>query len=184
MIDNNFANTFAEQMCSVQPVPATGWDDLMSVVNAMKFATVEDYSPIYCEFGDESNIDAFNELMVKFNQSQSEMCNISETSGVPDFDPNANIFLWDQDEIVGVLNFYMYTDPKGNHISNVCAVIIDEKYRGNGYSKLLFEKYINVCRDQGCTSIRLGVLSNNESAKQLYKSLGFVEYSRSLSLTI
>lgn len=162
----------------------TWWEDLRDSVASMKFATDEDYFPIYCEFGDESNIDAFNELMVEFNQSQTEICNIFETSSVPDFDPNANIFLWDQDKIIGVLMFYMYTDPKGNHISNVCAVIIHEKYRGNGYSKLLFEKYINVCRDQGCTSIRLGVLSNNESAKQLYKSLGFVEYSRSLSLTI
>ena len=55
------------------------------------------------------------------------------------------------------------------YIDDLC---IDEKCRGQGIGKALYEAACRYARQRGCYSVTLNVWSCNESAMAFYKSLG------------
>lgn len=61
------------------------------------------------------------------------------------------------------------------HITNIA---VDEKYRRMGLGKKILEELLYLCRSYGVKSITLEVREDNEPAKKLYKSYGFIESGR------
>jgi ribosomal protein S18 acetylase RimI-like enzyme len=55
--------------------------------------------------------------------------------------------------------------------------VIDESMRGKGLGRKLFSSLINESKEK-CGTVSLEVLISNQSAQNLYKSLGFIETSR------
>lgn len=53
-------------------------------------------------------------------------------------------------------------------------VVIDEDFRGEGYSKVLMESLLNHGREEGINEYTLEVRVSNTPAVKLYESLGFV----------
>lgn len=53
-------------------------------------------------------------------------------------------------------------------------VVIDEDFRGKGYSKVLMESLLNHGRKEGINEYTLEVRVSNTPAVKLYESLGFV----------
>lgn len=53
-------------------------------------------------------------------------------------------------------------------------VVIDEDFRGKGYSKILMESLLNHGREGGINEYTLEVRVSNTPAVKLYESLGFV----------
>lgn len=53
-------------------------------------------------------------------------------------------------------------------------VVIDEDFRGKGYSKVLMESLLNHGREEGINEYTLEVRVSNTPAVKLYESLGFV----------
>lgn len=53
-------------------------------------------------------------------------------------------------------------------------VVIDEDFRGKGYSKILMESLLNHGRKEGINEYTLEVRVSNTPAVKLYESLGFV----------
>jgi len=55
--------------------------------------------------------------------------------------------------------------------------VIDESVRGKGFGKKLFSSLIDESKKM-CNSTLLEVLTTNQVAQSLYKSLGFAEVSK------
>ena len=57
-------------------------------------------------------------------------------------------------------------------------IAIKKEFQGMGYSKMLMEYFIEVCKNRGCDTIFLEVNSINNKAIKLYEKYGFVSYSK------
>ncbi|UKS29376.1 GNAT family N-acetyltransferase [Paenibacillus sp. HWE-109] len=81
------------------------------------------------------------------------------------------------DSLVGIVTFVRENSLKTAHKGNVYGMYVAPLARGTGLGKLLMLELIKQARDlDGLEQINLMVVSNNDSAKQLYLSLGFVVY--------
>ena len=56
-------------------------------------------------------------------------------------------------------------------------IVIDEKYHGLGYSKILMDYFLNLVKESKVETIFLEVNSINNKAISLYSKYGFKEYS-------
>ena len=56
-------------------------------------------------------------------------------------------------------------------------IVIDEKYQGLGYSKILMDYFLNLVKESRVETIFLEVNSINNKAISLYSKYGFKEYS-------
>lgn len=72
---------------------------------------------------------------------------------------------------------YGYSDELSGY--EICRIMIDYKYQGNGYGKqalvLVIEEMVNQFK---CDEILITFVPENEIAKQLYTSLGFKDTGR------
>ncbi|WP_230199431.1 GNAT family N-acetyltransferase [Bacillus ndiopicus] len=83
----------------------------------------------------------------------------------------------DSDSLVGVVTFMRDSNLKTNHKGNVFGMYVAPEYRGQGIGKLLMANLVNMAKKcDGLEQINLTVVSENSSAKTLYKSLGFEVY--------
>lgn len=63
-------------------------------------------------------------------------------------------------------------DPPG-HYALITDLVVLEPYRGRGIGRLLLEKAEAYAKQEGATELRIGVLSGNRTARQLYLDVGF-----------
>ena len=56
-------------------------------------------------------------------------------------------------------------------------IVIDEPYRGFGYSNILMDYFINLAKENNVETIFLEVNSMNNNAISLYKKYGFIQYA-------
>jgi GNAT superfamily N-acetyltransferase len=71
--------------------------------------------------------------------------------------------------IVGLsLYYYRYSTWKGKRLY-LEDIIVTEKERGSGLGKLLFDRTMQKCLDDGCTGMMWQVLDWNEPAINFYK---------------
>ena len=93
------------------------------------------------------------------------------------------IFVYEDDD--GVVQGYAFcvleqhpgnnilTDIKTLYIDDLC---VDEKQRGSGIGKKLYEHVIEYAKGQDCHNVTLNVWEGNDSAIGFYKNLGFKPY--------
>ncbi|MVO98416.1 GNAT family N-acetyltransferase [Paenibacillus lutrae] len=83
----------------------------------------------------------------------------------------------DKDALGGTVTFMRESGPKTIHKGNVYGMYIAPEMRGNGLGRSLMLQLISKAREhEGLEQINLTVVSDNDSAKKLYKSLGFEVY--------
>lgn len=63
------------------------------------------------------------------------------------------------------------TDIKTLYIDDLC---VDEKFRGKGVGKELYEAALSLAKEKGCYNLTLNVWSFNESAIRFYESMGLI----------
>ncbi len=56
-------------------------------------------------------------------------------------------------------------------------IAISKDFQGKGYSKLLMQNLIDICKNCGCNTIFLEVNNMNNVAIKLYEKFGFKSYS-------
>ena len=79
--------------------------------------------------------------------------------------------------LVGIVRFMRDTDLKSKHKGNIYGMYVAPEVRGQGVGKALMAEVIERAKGfEGVEQIHLQVVSSNESAKKLYKSLGFETY--------
>lgn len=73
----------------------------------------------------------------------------------------------------------MYGYCEQHHFFEICRLMIDHKYQGNGYGKMALLQVIEEMRTGAdCHKIFLSFESKNLVAKQLYESIGFEDAGR------
>jgi ribosomal protein S18 acetylase RimI-like enzyme len=83
----------------------------------------------------------------------------------------------DRASLVGIVTFMRENSHKTGHKGNVFGMYIAPESRGQGLGKSLMLELIRKARNcDGLEQINLTVVSENDSAKKLYKSVGFGVY--------
>lgn len=78
-----------------------------------------------------------------------------------------------QGQIAGFYELLPNRRGRGSHVANA-SFMIDDKYRGMGLGKALGKHCLQEAKDQGYLSMQFNyVISTNEAAIKLWKSLGF-----------
>lgn len=95
--------------------------------------------------------------------------------------PNDNKFVLgafeDRNLLVGIVTFVRESSLKTAHKGNVFGMFVKPEMRGQGLGKLLLLELLKKAKDCiGLEQINLTVISNNEPAKNLYRSIGFQNY--------
>ena len=82
-------------------------------------------------------------------------------------------------ELVGMVTLMQETRHKTSHKANIYAMYVTPSQRGQGLGKKLMLEAIKQAQTiKEIEQIHLTVVSNNEAARQLYLSLGFVIYGK------
>ena len=79
--------------------------------------------------------------------------------------------------LVGIVTFMRENGLKTSHKGNIFGMYVASETRGQGLGKSLMVELIHRVKScEGMEQINLTVISENNSAKKLYKSLGFEVY--------
>jgi RimJ/RimL family protein N-acetyltransferase len=95
--------------------------------------------------------------------------------------PNDDKFVFgafeDRNLLVGIVTFMRESSPKTAHKGNVYGMFVEPEMQGQGLGKSLLLELIRKAKNcNGLEQINLTVVSSNEPAKKLYKSIGFQVY--------
>lgn len=83
----------------------------------------------------------------------------------------------DDGRLAGIVTFVRETSIKASHKGNVFGMYVAPEMRGKGIGKQLMNELIKTANNcAGLEQLNLCVVSINESAKKLYKSIGFEVY--------
>jgi len=63
-------------------------------------------------------------------------------------------------------------NPKKNYF-NIDIIIIDKRFQGKGYGKIMLNWAIETLKKQGAKELEIGVSRYNHAAKKIYMDAGF-----------
>lgn len=79
-------------------------------------------------------------------------------------------------KLVGMIGSYRDEKTKLKHILNIFSFYVSSEYRGLGIGKALLQKVIETAKkNPEIKKLQLGVVTSQEPANVLYRSLGFVQ---------
>jgi RimJ/RimL family protein N-acetyltransferase len=85
--------------------------------------------------------------------------------------------IFDDRKLVGIVTFMRETSAKTAHKGNIYGMFILPEKRGQDLGKSLLLELISKAKNcNGLEQLNLTVVSDNEPAKKLYKSIGFEVY--------
>jgi ribosomal protein S18 acetylase RimI-like enzyme len=92
-------------------------------------------------------------------------------------EPRARVLVAENEAgIVGGASFWIKPDlAHGDTVVEVPMLVVAEDHRRTGVGKLLMEEVRNVASDYGASQIELVTTQSNVTAREFYRSLGFVE---------
>jgi ribosomal protein S18 acetylase RimI-like enzyme len=92
-------------------------------------------------------------------------------------EPGARVLVAENEVgLVGGVSFWIKPDlAHGDTVVEVPMLVVAEDHRRNGIGKLLMEEVRNVASDSGASQIELVATRANVTAREFYRSLGFVE---------
>ena len=140
---------------------------------------------------EELNVDNWLETMeLSVSEEQKNVFPIPNVYwvGISRYEEKTTLYAIKNDEtVVGLIGIGYDEDGVSGYIN---PLMIDEKYQGNGYSKVAMKSAIEKLKnDYKVSEIHIGHRKTNVAAGKLYESLGFVifdedetDYFRSLNL--
>lgn len=138
---------------TLQPVTAKNWRDLIKLKvreDQNHFVATNVYSIAEAQFGDDFE-------------------------GHWDLHPFG---IYDEETPVGFL-MYAYNFDHPTHQAFIQRLMVDEKYQGKGYGRFGMERILEIFRaDQRIMAVGISYEPENNLARKLYASLGFVETGR------
>jgi len=92
-------------------------------------------------------------------------------------EPRARVLVAENEAgIVGGVSFWIKPDlAHGDTVVEVPMLVVAEDHRRSGVGKLLMEEVRNVASDNEASQIELVTTQSNVTAREFYRSLGFVE---------
>jgi RimJ/RimL family protein N-acetyltransferase len=121
---------------------------------------------------------------IHVNRSEEEPHTYTVEDVLNELQPHDNVFKYsilDHNLPIGEVSitkdFFLLMNKNMNS-AWISIMIGDQSYWGKGIAKLAMNFLENTCRDMGFNRIELGVFENNTKAFNLYKSLGYKEFTR------
>lgn len=114
--------------------------------------------------------DKLKELFIQLTKRPTSNVDIA---AMLDDKKNFYAVLEKNDTLIGFGVLIMYHIPSTGKVGRIEDVIVDEKYRGQGFGKLLVQKMISVARENGLVKLNLTSNSQRIAAQKLYETLGF-----------
>jgi diamine N-acetyltransferase len=74
-----------------------------------------------------------------------------------------------------MVGFVMY-EPRGNEVFSIHRIMIDAQHQGKGIGRRALELTIDKIRNLGGSTIYLSFRAENQVAKKLFQSLGFIQH--------
>jgi ribosomal protein S18 acetylase RimI-like enzyme len=91
-------------------------------------------------------------------------------------EPRARVLVAEGDVIVGVVSLWIKPDlAHGDSVVEVPMLVISKDRRREGVGKLMMEEVQRLAAESGATLIELVATTQNNPAREFYRSLGFVE---------
>jgi ribosomal protein S18 acetylase RimI-like enzyme len=92
-------------------------------------------------------------------------------------EPGARVLVAENEVgVVGVASFWIKPDlAHGDIVVEVPMLVVTEDHRRSGVGRLLMEEVRNIASDNGASQIELVATRANVTAREFYRSLGFVE---------
>jgi ribosomal protein S18 acetylase RimI-like enzyme len=91
-------------------------------------------------------------------------------------EPRARVLVAEGDVVVGVVSLWIKPDlAHGDSVVEVPMLVISEDRRREGVGKLLMEEVQRLAAENGANLIELVATTQNNPAREFYRSLGFVE---------
>ena len=92
-------------------------------------------------------------------------------------EPRARVLIAENEAgIVGGVSFWIKPDlAHGDAVVEVPMLVVAEDHRRSGVGKLLMEEVRSVASDNGASQIELVATRSNVTAREFYRSLGYVE---------
>jgi ribosomal protein S18 acetylase RimI-like enzyme len=92
-------------------------------------------------------------------------------------EPRARVLVAENEVgIIGGASFWIKPDlAHGDTVVEVPMLVVAEDHRRSGVGRLLMEEVRNVASDNGASQIELVATRANVTAREFYRSLGFVE---------
>ena len=88
----------------------------------------------------------------------------------------ARVLVAEGDVVVGVVSLWIKPDlAHGDSVVEVPMLVISEDRRREGVGKLVMEEVQRLAAENGATLIELVATTQNNPAREFYRSLGFVE---------
>ena len=113
----------------------------------------------------------------------SNLFSIAEAQFGDDFEGHWDLHpfgIYDGETPVGFL-MYGYNFLHPTQQAFIQRLMVDEKYQGNGYGRAGMEKMLEIFRaDERIKTVGISYEPDNDAARKLYASLGFVETGRIL----
>ncbi|MBU1700865.1 MAG: GNAT family N-acetyltransferase [Candidatus Eisenbacteria bacterium] len=125
-------------------------------------------------------------LMEFFVYAGNDILDDEETSRLWDkaIDEEKNYHMMcaiDHGELVGIVSVtFGESSYKAAPFAWCDDLYVKKAYRGHGIAKMLMERICDFSARVGCSNVLLGVGIDDEHAKELYKSLGFIEMRNTL----
>ena len=79
--------------------------------------------------------------------------------------------------------FELLDEPPGEY-ALVAELVVRDGFRRRGIARALLEAAERYARDAAASELRVGVLSENTPARQLYRSQGFAVYKETLAKSL
>lgn len=115
-----------------------------------------------------ANIADCDDIFNLENQYGVDIYSIESIRSTFDYDYYHTYVILFCNKVIGYISATIILDE-----CNLIKIIIDRDYRKNGYGKLLLNHLIAECKKLGVDKIFLEVRSDNDVAKNFYRSLGF-----------
>ena len=132
------------------------------------------------------NWKALIKLKVREDQNHfvaSNVYSIAEAQFGDDFEGHWDLYpfgIYDAETPVGFL-MYGYNFSHATQQAFIMRLMVDEKFQGKGYGRLGMEKMLEIFRaDDRIKAVGISYEPDNDAARKLYASLGFVETGRML----
>jgi ribosomal protein S18 acetylase RimI-like enzyme len=83
---------------------------------------------------------------------------------------------FDEETLIGICALAFSPRIKMKHIAEIHSMYVKQEYRNQNIGYTLIQMAFDLCIEKDVEIIRLSVVDGNDSAINLYKKLGFMEY--------
>lgn len=148
----------------------------------MSKLTTADIEFEFCDFNNPDHLNRFAELINLYmtdpmggcTEPLNKLQQLRMVDGLNNHPKAFVLFIIYRNEVAGLATcFENFSTFKAKPYINLHDLIVDSKFRGKGFGKMLVEEVLSIAKERKCCKVTLEVREDNYTAQTLYIDLGF-----------